>query len=395
MNMKKIALYLFAFIVPFFSVAQDAPEVSLIICDPGSDIYELEGHAAMRFRFSDGRDVIVNWGLFDFNSPNFIYRFVKGETDYRVGTSPAVYFIDAYGRHNRRVTEYPLNLTPDEALRALEAVENNLLPENAVYRYNYVKDNCSTRPVAIIERAVGDSISFEMPDRLDSPEVSFRDVMSYYHTNYPWYQFGIDLALGSGIDYPLSVRERIFAPVLLERMLSDAKFADGRPVVTGRTYLNGIEENVSVAGPTPWYLTPLAISIVVLILTVLISLRDLRRNAVTRWFDAVLFSIFGMAGLLLTFLIFVSVHEATSPNWLYLWLNPFAFIYVVGMWIKRMHCLVYCYQIVNFVALISLLIIGLLGVQSLNVAFYPLIISGLLRSIIYVYLSKCRVKNNC
>ena len=43
-------------------------------------------------------------------------------------------------------------------------------------------------------------------------------------------------------------------------------------------------------------------------------------------FDTIYFNIAGLAGLLLTFLIFVSVHYATSPNWLYLWLNPLCFI---------------------------------------------------------------------
>lgn len=396
--MREIALYIITLLIPFISFAQnynDAPVVSLITCDSGSEIYELEGHSGLRYRFPDGRDIIVNWGLFDFNSPNFVYRFVKGETDYRAGAVSAEYFLNAYKSQGRKITEQILNLTPEEALTACRLVEENLLPQNAVYRYNYVKDNCATRPVSIIERAVGETIPFRCREILSGDDVSFRDVMSYYHVNYPWYQFGIDLALGSGIDYPLSARERIFAPVLLLRMIDEVRLSDGRSLVSERRVLNQVPEGAVVAAPTPWYFTPMAVSLAILFLSVVLTMRDLKRKIVSRWFDTVLYSFFGIAGLLLTFLIFVSVHEATSPNWLYLWLNPFAFIAVICVWIKRLQSLVYCYQIINFVALIILLIIAACGVQHLNVAFYPLIISDLFRSMTYISISKCRVKNNC
>lgn len=396
--MREIALYIITLLIPFISFAQnynDAPVVSLITCDSGSEIYELEGHSGLRFRFPDGRDIIVNWGLFDFNSPNFVYRFVKGETDYRAGAVPAEYFLNAYKSQGRRITEQILNLTPEEALTACRLVEENLLPQNAVYRYNYVKDNCATRPVSIIERAVGDTIPFRFQGILPVEEASFRDIMSYYHANYPWYQFGIDIALGSGIDYPLSARECIFAPVLLSSLIDSVQLADGRSIVSDSRILNPVPEGAVVASPTPWYLTPLAVSILVLLISVVLAARDMIRRAVSRWFDTILYSCFGIAGLLLTFLIFVSVHEATSPNWLYLWLNPFAFIVVAGLWIKRLQSLVYCYQIINFVALIFLLVVAACGVQHLNVAFYPLIVSDLFRSMTYISISKCRVKNNC
>lgn len=49
--------------------ADSSTVVSLLTCAPGSIIYELEGHAALRVRQADGTDITVNWGLFDFKSP--------------------------------------------------------------------------------------------------------------------------------------------------------------------------------------------------------------------------------------------------------------------------------------------------------------------------------------
>ena len=93
--------------------------ISLITCYPGEEIYELCGHSAVRVR-GDGIDSVWNYGIFDFNQPNFVYRFVKGETDYRGASYPFHYFMPEYVHSGRKVVEQDLNLTPEEAKRMLE-----------------------------------------------------------------------------------------------------------------------------------------------------------------------------------------------------------------------------------------------------------------------------------
>ena len=113
------------------------------------------------------------------------------------------------------------------------------------------------------------------------------------------------------------------------------------------------------------------------------------RYRVSRWFDTILYSLFGLSGLLLTFLIFVSTHEATSPNWLYLWLNPLCFIGAIGIWIKKGRRAVYFWKILNFALLMVLCVLALAGVQALNSAFWPLIFSDMMRSATYLYIARC------
>lgn len=366
--------------------------VSFITCGEGRDIYQLEGHAALRLTSPGQFDVAVNWGLFDFKAPNFVYRFVKGETDYMAGAIPFHYFLQEYLSEGRTVVEQQLNLTPEQAYGVLRLVEENLLPENRVYRYNYVKDNCATRPLAIVEKAIGQPLQFA-PDSAaqgGGEPATFRTEMARYHANYPWYQFGIDLALGSGIDYPVTRRERGFAPVQLALDLPAVTYTDSAGVshnlVASTQLLSpGVPGGV-VEPPTPWYLTPKAAGWALLLLTVVISARNLRRRELSRWFDSLLYGMFFIAGCIITFLIFVSVHEATSPNWLYLWLNPLCVIPAVGLWIKKCKHVVYWYQICNFVALITLLVAhGALG-QALNPAFWLFITCDLIRSMTQLYL---------
>ena len=128
--------------------------VSLITCWPGTEVYELCGHEAIRVR-GDGIDSVWNYGTFDFTAPNFLYRFVKGETDYMLSSCPFAFFLPEYVNANRKVAEQDLNLTQDEAKRLLGMLREEALPRNRTYRYNYVKDNCATRIVERIDQAVG------------------------------------------------------------------------------------------------------------------------------------------------------------------------------------------------------------------------------------------------
>lgn len=368
----------------------EAPEVSMLICGPGSNIYELEGHAGLLIDHPEYGRFVVNWGVFDFNSPNFVYRFVKGETDYMAAACSAESFLDAYRRQGRYVLKADLALDSAQAEKVTELVVDNLKPENRVYRYNYVYDNCATRPVDIIEQAVGDTLRLDLAMGYGAGMSSFRDVMRMHHASYPWYQFGIDTALGSGIDKPVTLQEMRFAPTMLGGMLPLAFLPDGSPLVKHVEYVVGDVQDNPVLPPTPWYLTPLFWGWMVAGVALWTCMLQLGGEpAFGRWFDTVYFSLMGLEGLVLTFLIFISTHEATSPNWLYLWLNPLCFIGAAAPWLKRGKRLEICYQSVNFALLIGLTVIFLLGIQSPNPAFWPLVLASALRALTNIY-SSCR-----
>lgn len=366
-----------------YVMAEPRMKVSLLTCSEGRNIYELEGHSALRLQTADGSDCIINWGVFDFNAPNFIYRFVKGETDYMVGEAPTEPFVDSYRREGRSVLEQTLRLDSLQTERLMNLIYNNFLPQNRVYRYNYVYDNCATRPLAMIERAIGDTLTLAPPAVPTAERSTFRNAMRHFHSHYPWYQFGIDTALGSGIDTPISEREAAFAPLMLADMIRDARLPSGERLVESEHWLAGGPDAPSAAAaPTPLPLTPMSWSCVILCLALIVSVFQMRGKSVwARWFDTAWFTLTGLEGLVITFLIFVSVHEATSPNWLYLWLNPLCFIGAITPWLKSGNRLEFCYQSVNFALLIALGALFVAGVQSPNPAFIPLMSASGLRAI--------------
>lgn len=354
--------------------------ISLITCYPGEEIYELCGHSAVRVR-GEGIDSVWNYGIFDFNQPNFVYRFVKGETDYKGASYPFAWFMPEYVHTGRRVVEQDINFTPEEAQAMLNILRKSVLPENAVYRYNYIKDNCSTRILNHIDSASMSQIIY--PDSVRYG--TFRNEMRAYHENYPWYQFGIDVALGSGLDKSLNSREEMFVPVELMRNASSAHFSDGRPFIKATRILNN-GTDTSVLPPTPWYLGPIFWAWLLTLLIACMVAWSIITHKLFIPIYVIWFFMLGMAGCLVAFLVFISVHEATSPNALILWLNPLQLLYSLSVGIKKLKGIAMAMSYYNIIVVGVLIIVSPFIAQSFNPAFFPLMFATVALAVAYAIL---------
>ncbi len=205
--------------------------------------------------------------------------------------------------------------------------------------------------------------------------------MRHFHRNYPWYQFGIDLVLGSGLDYPLAKDEDTFAPPVLHAKLAQATIG-GSPLVR--------ETNIIFPGyydptlpPTPWYLTPMAAGIVMLLLSIGTFFAYLWKRKLWKWWISLYFCVAGVAGCVVTFLVFCSEHEATSPNLMLIWLNPLQFIIGIGVWIKSLRLPVKAIAFYNIMAviLLTILLATPLSPQVANPAVWPMLWSAVPLSI--------------
>lgn len=309
------------------------PRISLLTADPGPEIFELYGHEAVRVQTPDGFDATYNFGLFDFNQPNFLYRFLKGRTDYMAGAFPTDIFLNEYEARGSAVTEQELNLHPDEAWRMAAMLSEAIQPGNDTYRYRYCTNNCATRVLDILEASLSSPVSY--PDTDPSLD-TYRKVMRRYNRNYPWYQAGIDVALGGGIDTAISARGRMFVPVELRKAAAGATLADGRPLVSSTRTLVAGRGDVTLPA-TPLLLTPRFWGWILLLFTLIAVYFAMRRGwRRWRWWPSLWWTMTGIAGCLSWFLIFISEHEATSPNILGWWLNPLWLIPAVTMWLPRL-----------------------------------------------------------
>ncbi|AHG90468.1 protein of unknown function DUF4105 [Gemmatirosa kalamazoonensis] len=203
------------------AVAEPGSElrVMLLTVGAGSAVWERFGHNAIWI--SDPRrgiDVAYNWGMFDFNQPRFLQRFLTGDTRYWMEGFDANALVEHYAREeNRSVWAQELNLTPAQRLALLQYIEWNAREENKFYRYDYYLDNCSTRVRDALDRALGGAIRRATATRLTG--TTYRSHTRRLTDGDPAVYTGIQLALGRPADRELTAWEESFLPVRLMRHL--------------------------------------------------------------------------------------------------------------------------------------------------------------------------------
>ena len=387
--MKKSLLLLFLFLLLIPAKAQnrlsDEAQISILTAAPSNDeVYTLYGHTAIRVIDTLHKlDVVFNYGIFDFSKPNFVYRFTKGETDYKLAAYNFSHYIIEYQMRGSEVTEQVLNLTPEEIDKIWNALITNAQPENAVYRYNFFFDNCATRPVAIVEEQVNGEVKYNDPPK---PQ-TFRDLINYCTRSNPWLTFGCDLALGSPTDRVATPHEMMFLPVYLKDEFEKATIVnpDGseRKLVKSTTRITE-EVTDGDQGNKEWF-TPMFCSILIFLLVLFTTYIEWKKKTYFRLVDCTLFLLAGVAGTVLFFLCFISTHPCIWPNWLIVWLQPFDLVAVILFAVKKFRKAAYYYHFINFAALTLLLAGWYFIPQHLNIAFIPLVATLWLRSGFGIY----------
>jgi hypothetical protein len=361
----------------------DSVRVSLVTFYPGSEPHNIWGHSEIRVQ-KGSYDLYFNYGVFDFQAPAFMWRFMLGETDYMC--QPVPRFYATLGMEERRMVEQELNLPQDRAQAVAEFLWNNAQPENRVYRYKFLSDNCSTRPRDIIEMAAGEGLQYPA---MGDTTVTYRDILAHYCRNYAWERFGIDLVLGWDIDTVIDQRATMFIPMLLMDAVAGATITTDSvtvPLVKATTVPIDKSTEGNVRPPTPWYFSPLTVALLVLALTLLVSCRDWRRRDVSRWFDTILFTVAGLAGCILFFLIFFSTHEATSPNINIVWLHPLLLLLAVLPWFRKTRPAARWLHALNALIVALLMLAWPWQPQVGNIAFFPLMTALVVRSLTNVWL---------
>lgn len=352
--------------------------ISLLTSTPyEEEVFTVYGHAALRVCDPEQKiDLVFNYGVFSFDKPFFIYRFVKGETDYILGVGLYPQYQAEYLMRGSTITEQVLNLTAAEKESVWQALRTNALPENREYRYNFFFDNCSTRPAQIVEQNVEGQVDYS---GWTPPALSFRDIINHCTRNKPWLTFGCDLIMGTPTDRVITPHEMLFLPSYLQEAFGKAeiKAADGtsRPLVSHTNVLPSEPEE-----PEPTVLTPLVASLLCLFTVSCTSFWEIRNRKHACWLDMVLFPTAGLAGCLLFFLSFVSEHPSMFPNWNLLWIHPLHFFPCLFFCLRYRPKAFYYYHFINFAALLTALVGWIFVPQHLNAAFVPLTLSLLIRS---------------
>ena len=303
----------------------DSMEIGLITCSPHEEIYSLYGHTALRcHNMKTGTDITFNYGMFNFKAPYFALRFVFGKTDYELGVVPTDYFCKYYQDWGSQVTEQVLNLSAKEKWDIMQALFVNLRPENCTYRYNFLYDNCSTRPRDIIVNHLQGKVIFE--ERTDF-EPTYREMIHELTRHHEWATMGNDLLLGVKADQKTTREQQEFLPMNLLYDFDHAQvYANGiyRQLVKERRIL--VSAGIQVI-EKDFPLSPMDCAILLLLVCLGILMIEWKQKKHYVWFDATLMLATGLSGCIIL-LMFFSDHPTTSTNLQIFLLNPLPLFYL-------------------------------------------------------------------
>lgn len=368
---------------------RDSISFSVITCTPGADVYAKFGHTALRMiNHSTREDVVFNYGCFNYNSENFLFKFILGQTDYLLEAEPTESFLYRYSYMGNGVMEQVVNLTADEADKLRAMLFENLLPENQEYRYKWIGNNCTDKAKYMIEDAIDGKVLYNFSNIKDDPTV--RDILHRCLEQTPWVSFGVDLLLGHEIDNGLtffkknnteeSHRLKMFIPARFMEAANNAfiERANGTKV----SYIKETHQLVEAVYEegAPSLLTPTIVFGVLLAIVLFFCFVDLKRKILTLWLDVILLISQGLTGMIISFLFFFSEHPAVDSNWLVIIFNPIPLFYAIWLVICKKKRLKNHIAHVNLAVLALFLLTMLLCPQSFNIATYLMVLSLLSRA---------------
>jgi hypothetical protein len=325
-----IILFLIAFCLQgLMSQSDESRSVYLITVDPGDQIYSIYGHSALRIvDVREGTDEFYNWGVFDFDTPNFAWKFAKGRLDYLLDVNSPNSFLGEYIYEKRTVRQQKINFESAEIDKLAELLKENLKPENIKYRYDFFYDDCSTRIRDLIEKAVGSKLIYPPAEKGSQP--SFRVEVGKYQQSYPWKQFGINLIMGRPGERITDLRSRMFLPLEMMDGLSQAVVnRDGKllPLLSNQSLLLQFDPPVV---KNTFFTSPVFLFSLILILLI-IQLALYKGKKLNRIIDIILFTVFSFLAVLMVFFNFFTDHVQMRWNLNIIWLSPFILICLVAL----------------------------------------------------------------
>lgn len=358
-----------------FSQADSTTDVFLLTCAPGTATYSIYGHSALRVvNHSDETDLVYNWGVFDFSTPNFVWKFAKGRLNYMLGVYPYDRFIQEYFYEARSVYSQQVNLEQEEIAELMRLINENLKPENVSYRYDFFYDDCSTRIRDLFEKVLKNKLIYPPDETGDLP--TFREKIGEYSGVYPWLRIGIDLLMGTPGDKKALFRDRMFLPEGLQFNLAQAVINRDRRMTPLLQPVQTLLDFDPPAIRKPLLSSPLFI-FTLLLLSILFASAFFRKSHVINYIDIFIFLFFSLIAIMMIFFNFFTDHLQMKMNLNIIWFNPLIIICLICIILNKN-----CRSWFRYVFFLSVMFIPVLILLpgSINSTFVPVILVLLIRS---------------
>lgn len=362
----------------------DQTEISVLTIGPGTQLYDSFGHSAFRIKDpTTNIDLVFNYGVYDFNTPNFYTKFARGKLLYKLVVSEYTPFIQGYIQQKRWIKEQTLQLNYSQKNELSAFLINNAKPENKYYKYDFFYDNCATKIRDVLQNVLEENLVYskELPDETNE---TFRSLINQRIPYNSWGSLGINIALGATIDKQLTPEEYQFLPEYVFTALSNANLVqDGvsTPIVKQVQILNDVE---NPKAKTNFLSSPLFWISLLSLLLIGFTYKQFLKNKKGSRLNVAIAIFLSCIGLLLCFLWWGTDHTATANNYNLLWAFPLAFLGLLSIgkpetqWSYRFYFLL-C-------VLLALLVLHwFTGVQFFTPILIPLLLALFSRYIFVLY----------
>ena len=356
-------------------------KVYLVTLGPGDELYSGFGHSAIWFQDSTlNMDRVYNYGTFDFDG-SFYVKFTRGILDYMLSVHDFHYLLDDAKAEQRYLTLQELNLSAAQKEKLFVFLENNYLPENKYYRYDFFYDNCSSRIRDVLSTVCGDSLKYDLSE---NKNLSFRQLIDLYLHDKRAQDFGMDIGLGAPADVKATPAQYMFLPEFLKQGFDKAKIntTNGwQPLVAKETKLftPTLVRDPEPTNYTVWGCWALCIAVVVF------TYINMTKPFAGRAFDTVWFIVTGLLGWLLVFLWFFTDHNTTQVNCDLLWAVPTNIVAATYLWKRKNSKLLTAYLLFLLVCCLILLFGWKYMPEEMNPAVFPLVVLSLWRLMKLLY----------
>ena len=357
-------------------------EISILTIGPGTQLNDAFGHNGFRITDADnGIDIVYNYGVYDFKTPNFYTKFARGKLLYEIGANNFQPFFAYYKRQNRWVKEQTLDLTYSEKQALFKFLQINVKPENKKYRYDFFYDNCATKIRDVLMDVLGDQLIYKHDHITEN--YSFRELIQKNVSANTWGSLGMDVAIGSVVDRKAKPIEYQFLPEYIFKGAENAILRKNNSEVPLVKKTETLFEASKKSDASSFFGSPLFVFGLIGLLVLFITYKDHKNQTRNRIMDALLFLATGLVGVFILLLWFATDHSATANNYNLLWAVPLSLLFVVLIFRKHPRAWMRRYIFFMLLLMVLLVIHWITGVQVFAIGLIPLLIALAIR---YVFL---------
>lgn len=304
--------------------------VSVLTCGTGNESYSLFGHTAIRVSDIDNNlDVVYNYGAFDFDTPNFVMKFTKGDLNYFIVNNRYVDFINQYNYEKRDVYEQELDVPLVLKQKLFDNLSQSLLSDERLYQYKFIDNNCTSKVVDVINKTLNAKVITKKTDT----DQTYRSILFPYFDNHFYEKLGTSIVFGTKVD---QMGSKIFLPFELQKSLKLIQYQN-HPLCKENKKLISFEEETPVSLWNNCYTYLLLLGFVILI----------NKKSI----DYIYLMFIALLGLLFVFLGFYSSHQELGYNYNILLFNPILFM-VLYFWSTKNSKWTYKLSVLNILLMI-------------------------------------------